>query len=107
MTGARQASCGGCDACPLDTRLKTITLSKGWRPTFPVPPALKLFKRPAKGKLPEAYLLTRVDGKPWGHSDWDELVGLWARKRSFLLACAFTRCGTASLPGNLPTDDHA
>jgi site-specific recombinase XerD len=25
-------------------------------------------------RLPTAFLLTRDDGKPWAHSDWDELV---------------------------------
>lgn len=38
------------------------------------PAATVLFKRLAKGKLPAAHLLTRDDGKPWGHSDWDQLV---------------------------------
>lgn len=33
-----------------------------------------LFKELAKNKLPTAYLFTRDDGSPWGHSDWDHLV---------------------------------
>jgi site-specific recombinase XerD len=37
-------------------------------------PALTLFKRLAESKLPAARLLVRDDGKPWAHSDWDELV---------------------------------
>src|SRR5690606_21575855 len=44
------------------------------------PAAVALFERLARGKLPGAYLLTRDDGKPWGHSDWDELVRAAAEK---------------------------
>jgi len=37
-------------------------------------PALALFKRLSGSKLPAARLLVRDDGKPWAHSDWDQLV---------------------------------
>ena len=37
-------------------------------------PALALFKRLSESKLPAARLLVRDDGKPWAHSDWDQLV---------------------------------
>jgi integrase len=33
-----------------------------------------LIKRLCKDKLPAAPIFTRDDGKPWGHSDWDDLV---------------------------------
>ncbi|MGE0290243.1 MAG: tyrosine-type recombinase/integrase [Bradyrhizobium sp.] len=36
--------------------------------------ALPLIKRLAKGKRPDDPLFTRDDGRPWGHSDWDDLV---------------------------------
>ncbi len=36
--------------------------------------AVRLFKRLAKGKAPDRHLLEREEGKPWGHSDWDEFV---------------------------------
>ena len=42
--------------------------------------ALDVFKRFAKGKLPTAFLLTRDDGQPWGHSDWHQLVREAAKK---------------------------
>ena len=38
------------------------------------PPALALFKRLARNKLPAARLHARDDAKPCAHSDWDELV---------------------------------
>ena len=38
------------------------------------PASLEHFFRLARDKLPAAYLLTRDDGRPWAHSDWDELV---------------------------------
>jgi integrase len=33
-----------------------------------------LIKRLCKDKLPAAPIFTRDDGKPWSHSDWDDLV---------------------------------
>lgn len=43
--------------------------------TVPLSPAaFALFKRLAKSKLPTAPLFARDDGKPWAHSDWDQLV---------------------------------
>jgi len=38
------------------------------------PKALAFFARMSRSKLPGAILLPRDDGKPWGPSDWDELV---------------------------------
>jgi integrase len=76
LTGARAGELIGAKRGQFDARLRTITLKgKVGARTVPLSPtALKLFKRLAKGKLPGAHLLTRDDGKPWGHSDWDELV---------------------------------
>jgi len=42
--------------------------------------AVELFDRLAKDKLPQAFLFTRADGKPWAHSDWDGLVRKAAQK---------------------------
>jgi site-specific recombinase XerD len=39
-----------------------------------------LFKRLSRSKLPAAYLLTRDDGQPWGHSDWDDSIRAAAAK---------------------------
>ena len=76
LTGARAGELVGATRVQFDARLKTITLrGKVGARTIPLsPPALKLFKRLAKGKPSEAHLLTRDDGKPWSHSDWDESV---------------------------------
>jgi len=52
----------------------TFTGKTGSRTVPLSPDAVALFKRLAKDKLPAARLLIRDDGKPWAHSDWDELV---------------------------------
>jgi len=76
LTGARAGELTSATRGQFDTRLKLITFKgKVGARTVPLSrAALRLFKRLAKGKLPGAYLLTRNDGKPWGHSDWDDLV---------------------------------
>lgn len=76
LTGARAGELVSATRGQFDARLKTITFSgKTGARTVPISQvALALFKRLAKSKLPAARLLTRDDGKPWGHSDWDELV---------------------------------
>jgi integrase len=76
LTGARAGELTGATRGQFDARLKTMTfVGKVGSRTIPLSAsALKLFKRLAKGKLPAAPLFTRDDGKPWGHSDWDELV---------------------------------
>jgi integrase len=82
LTGARAGELTGATRRQFDRRLKTITLKgKVGARTIPLSPAaLSLFHRLAKGKLPGAPLLTRDDGKPWAHSDWDELVRAAAEK---------------------------
>lgn len=76
LTGARAGELVSATREQFDSRLGTFMLKgKTGARTIPLSPAaLALFKRLAKGKLPKAQLLTRDDGKPWGHSDWDELV---------------------------------
>jgi integrase len=76
LTGARAGELTSATRGQFDARLKTITFKgKVGARTIPLSPsALTLFRRLAKGKLPGAFLLTRDDGKPWAHSDWDELV---------------------------------
>jgi site-specific recombinase XerD len=82
LTGARAGELTSAIRRQFDGRLKTITFrGKVGARTIPLAPsALSLFQRLAKGKLPTAPLLTRDDGKPWGHSDWDELVRAAAEK---------------------------
>jgi integrase len=76
LTGARAGELVNATRGQFDARLKTIHFKGKTGPrTIPLSePAIALFKRLAKGKLPAAPLLTRDDGKPWAHSDWDELV---------------------------------
>ena len=82
LTGARAGELTGAAREQFDARLGTFTIKgKTGARTIPLSPAaLALFKRLAKGKLPKASLLTRDDGKPWAHSDWDELVRAAAEK---------------------------
>lgn len=76
LTGARAGELVNATRGQFDSRLKTIEFKGKTGPrTIPLSvPAIALFTRLAKSKLPAARLLTRDDGKPWGHSDWDELV---------------------------------
>lgn len=82
LTGARAGELVGAVRSQFDDRLRVMTFKgKVGARTIPLSPsALALFKRLAKDKLPSAPLLTRDDGKPWGHSDWDELVRAAAEK---------------------------
>jgi integrase len=76
LTGARAGELTSLTRGQFDGRLETVTFrGKTGSRTVPLSAAaLALFKRLAKDKLPAAHLLTRPDGKPWAHSDWDQLV---------------------------------
>lgn len=76
LTGARAGELVNATRSQFDARTGSMTFTGKTGPrTVPLgPPALVLFKRLSRGKLPAARLLTRDDGKPWAHSDWDELV---------------------------------
>lgn len=76
VTGARTGELVHATRAQFDARTGAMTFTgKTGTRTVPLsPPALALFKRLAQGKLPGARLLVRDDGKPWAHSDWDELV---------------------------------
>jgi integrase len=76
LTGARAGELVNATRDPFDFRTGCISFRGKTGPrTIPLSaPALTLFKRLAESKLPTARLLTRDDGKPWAHSDWDELV---------------------------------
>ena len=76
LTGARAGELVNATRGQFDARVKSITFKgKVGARTIPLAAAaIALFKRLAKGKLPTAPLLTRDDGKQWGHSDWDQLV---------------------------------
>lgn len=76
LIGARAGELTALRRQCFDGRTGTLRLTgkTGERQIPLSPDALALFQRLAKGKLPGAPLLTRDDGKPWGHSDWDKLV---------------------------------
>ena len=76
LTGARPGELVAARRSQFDERLGVLTLTgKTGRRTVPLSPAaIAHFAQLSRSKLPGAYLLTRADGKPWGHSDWDKLV---------------------------------
>lgn len=76
LTGARAGELTSAKVSQFNPRAREITLTgkTGKRKIKIQAAAVTLFKRLAKGKALDAHLLTRDDGTPWGHSDWDELV---------------------------------
>jgi integrase len=76
LTGARAGELVNAKRSQFDARTRTMTfIGKTGRRDVPLSDAaLALFKRLAESKLPGAFLYARDDGKPWAHSDWDELV---------------------------------
>ena len=76
VTGCRAGELVSATCGQFDARTGTMKLA-GKTGTRVIPlsaPALALFKRLSKDKLPLAFLFTRNDGQRWNHSDWDELV---------------------------------
>ena len=76
LTGCRAGELTSARRAAFDARTKSLIVTgKTGTRTMPLAPSsLDLFTRLAQDKLPAAYLLMRDDGKPWAHSDWDELV---------------------------------
>jgi integrase len=76
LTGARAGELVSATRRHFDDRTASMTFKgKTGTRTVPLSPAaVTLFKLLASAKLPNARLLTRDDGQPWAHSDWDELV---------------------------------
>ena len=75
-TGARAGELTSATVSQVDVRTQCLVLrgKTGERRVILHPAALALFERLSRGRTPEARLFTRDDGKPWAHSDWDELV---------------------------------
>jgi integrase len=96
-----------------DARTKVAQfLGKTGSRTVPLSPAaVALFKRLSKGNAPGELLLARDDGKPWSHSDWDELVREAAAKAKLPPGvCLYTLRHswiTSALQGGLATLDVA
>ncbi len=76
LTGARAGELTGAKRSQFDARTGAMTFNgKTGRREVALPPAaVTLFKRLAESKLPTANLFLRDDGRPWAHSDWDELI---------------------------------
>jgi integrase len=75
-TGCRAGELTSARRSSFDARTKSLAVTgKTGARTIPLTvAAVEVFARFAKDKLPNAPLLTRDDGKPWAHSDWDEYV---------------------------------
>jgi integrase len=75
-TGCRAGELTHARRSAFDARTGSLSVTgKTGARSFPLAPgAVEFFTRLSKDKLPQAYLLTRDDGRPWAHSDWDELV---------------------------------
>src|SRR5262249_23592164 len=75
-TGCRAGELTSARRSAFDARTKSVTVTgKTGTRTIPLTSAaVELFALMSKDKLPNAPLLTRDDGKPWAHSDWDEDV---------------------------------
>lgn len=82
LTGARPGDLTAARRSQYDSRTRSVTFtSKNALRTVPLPSAaVALFDRLAQGKRPGEFLFTRDDGKPWAHSDWDELVRAAAQR---------------------------
>ncbi len=80
-TGCRAGELTSARRSSFDARTKSLSVTgKTGSRTIPLTSAaVEFFSRVTRDKLPTAYLLTRDDGKPWAHSDWDELVREAAR----------------------------
>ncbi len=76
LIGGRPGELAGAKRSAFDARTKTVKMS-GKTGTRDVPltgPAVTLFERLAKSKLPNAPLFTRDDGEPWTKVEWARAV---------------------------------
>lgn len=87
LTGARAGELVRATVSQFEPRTSSMTFitgkqrkNGGQRKVLLSPPALRVLKRLAKGKAPDAPLFLRDDGRAWAHSDWDEPVREAAKK---------------------------
>jgi site-specific recombinase XerD len=76
LIGARAGELTGATVSQFNARAHELTLTgkTGTRTIKLSSAACALFKRLSTGKAPNDRLLLREDGRPWAHSDWDQLV---------------------------------
>jgi hypothetical protein len=76
LTGARPGELVSAPRSAYDARTKALKLTgkTGPRDVPLTSAALTLFERLAKSKLPNALLLTRVDGQPWTRMEWSRQI---------------------------------
>jgi integrase len=114
LTGARAGELTSAKRSQFDKRTGLIEFrGKTGARTVPLSPqATKLFERLAESKLPTVNLFVRDDpgeslGKPWAHSDWDDLIAEAAQLAGLPKGtCLYTlrhSFVTEALLGGLPT----
>lgn len=77
LTGARYGELCALRVKDFDKASRLLHINEGKTGPRTIPLTAEMvrhFATMAKDKLPEAYLLTKDDGKPWGHSDQDALM---------------------------------
>lgn len=77
LTGARYGELCTLRVRDLDKAAGFLRVTEGKTGARDIPLTADIrqhFTELAKNKLPDAYLLTKDDGTPWGHSDQDELM---------------------------------
>lgn len=81
LTGARAGELVRATVSQFNARERSMAFitgkqrKNGGRRDVPLSPAaVRLFKRLAEGKQPDAQLFLRDDGRLWAHSDWDEPI---------------------------------
>ncbi|MGH8673165.1 MAG: tyrosine-type recombinase/integrase [Burkholderiales bacterium] len=77
LTGARYGELCGLLVADFDKAGRILSIRRGKTGGRPVPlsdAAASLIARLARNKLPGAHLFTKDDGRPWQHSDQDELM---------------------------------
>ena len=110
-TGARPGELVNAKRSQFDARTKTMQFvgKVGPRSVPLSPPAVALFTRLAKGKLPAARLLVGPDGKPWSHSGYDETFKAAVKKAKLPPATVLYSCRhsaiTAMLTAGMSTLD--
>lgn len=77
LTGARYGELCALRVKDLDKAARVLHVREGktGERIIPLTPEMqKHFTKFAQGKLPEAFMLVKDDGRPWAHSDQDELM---------------------------------
>ena len=110
LTGARAGELVSARAKQFDARTQTITVTgkTGTRPIVLSEAAVQFFSKRADQIESHDFLLVRDDGKPWAHSDWDELVRAAAKEAKLPAGvCLYTLRHSLDHASAVGWDEHA